>query len=82
VLLEDFGFLGGVGTNPSSMIPMALVFVAGCLALTPVTGWRVDSDDQPEPPVSTYESDCARSDRVLMAEAAMPENTPVPPRRR
>jgi cytochrome oxidase Cu insertion factor (SCO1/SenC/PrrC family) len=34
VLVEDFGFLGGVGTDPNSMIPMALVFVAGYLAIT------------------------------------------------
>ena len=32
VLVEDFGFFGGVGTDPNSMIPMALVFVAGYLA--------------------------------------------------
>jgi cytochrome oxidase Cu insertion factor (SCO1/SenC/PrrC family) len=36
VLIEDFGFLGGVGTDPNSMIPMALVFTAGYLALTRV----------------------------------------------
>jgi cytochrome oxidase Cu insertion factor (SCO1/SenC/PrrC family) len=34
VLIEDFGFFGGVGTDPNSMIPMALVFTAGYLALT------------------------------------------------
>jgi cytochrome oxidase Cu insertion factor (SCO1/SenC/PrrC family) len=34
VLIQDFGFFGGVGTDPNSMIPMALVFVAGYLALT------------------------------------------------
>jgi len=36
VLIEDFGFLGGVGTDPNSMIPMALVFTAGYLAITRV----------------------------------------------
>ena len=35
VLVQDFGFLGGVGTDPNSMIPMALLFSAGYLALTP-----------------------------------------------
>jgi cytochrome oxidase Cu insertion factor (SCO1/SenC/PrrC family) len=35
VLIEDFGFFGGVGTDPNSMIPMALVIVAGYLALRP-----------------------------------------------
>jgi cytochrome oxidase Cu insertion factor (SCO1/SenC/PrrC family) len=34
VLVEDFGFLGGVGTDPNSMIPMALVCIAGYLAIT------------------------------------------------
>jgi cytochrome oxidase Cu insertion factor (SCO1/SenC/PrrC family) len=36
VLIEDFGFFGGVGTDPNSMIPMSLVFVAGYLAMTRV----------------------------------------------
>ncbi len=35
VLVQDFGFLGGLGTDPNSMIPMILLFVAGYLALTP-----------------------------------------------
>jgi cytochrome oxidase Cu insertion factor (SCO1/SenC/PrrC family) len=34
VLIEDFGFFGGTGTDPNSMIPMALVIVAGYLAMT------------------------------------------------
>jgi cytochrome oxidase Cu insertion factor (SCO1/SenC/PrrC family) len=34
VLVEDLGFFGGVGTDPNSMIPMALVIFAGYLALT------------------------------------------------
>ncbi len=36
VLIEDLGFFGGVGTDPNSMIPMALVVVGGYLALTRV----------------------------------------------
>ncbi len=34
VLVEDLGFLGGVGTDPNSMIPMALIFIAGWVAIT------------------------------------------------
>jgi cytochrome oxidase Cu insertion factor (SCO1/SenC/PrrC family) len=34
VLVQDFGFFGGIGTDPNSMIPIALLFVAGYLALT------------------------------------------------
>jgi cytochrome oxidase Cu insertion factor (SCO1/SenC/PrrC family) len=36
VLIEDLGFLGGLGTDPNSMIPMALLAVAGYLALARV----------------------------------------------
>jgi cytochrome oxidase Cu insertion factor (SCO1/SenC/PrrC family) len=32
VLVEDLGFLGGVGTDPNSMVPLILVIVAGYLA--------------------------------------------------
>jgi len=33
VLVEDLGFLGGLGTDPNSMIPMILLFSVGYLAL-------------------------------------------------
>jgi cytochrome oxidase Cu insertion factor (SCO1/SenC/PrrC family) len=33
VLVEDFGFLGGLGTDPNSMIPLILLAAAGYLAL-------------------------------------------------
>jgi cytochrome oxidase Cu insertion factor (SCO1/SenC/PrrC family) len=33
VLVEDLGFLGGLGTDPNSMLPMALLFVTGYLAV-------------------------------------------------
>jgi cytochrome oxidase Cu insertion factor (SCO1/SenC/PrrC family) len=33
VLIEDFGFFGGLGTDPNSMIPLVLLAVAGYLAL-------------------------------------------------
>ena len=36
VLIQDFGFFGGVGTDPNSMIPMLLVIAAGYVALTRV----------------------------------------------
>jgi cytochrome oxidase Cu insertion factor (SCO1/SenC/PrrC family) len=35
VLIEDIGFLGGLGTDPNSMIPFALLAVSGYLALAP-----------------------------------------------
>jgi cytochrome oxidase Cu insertion factor (SCO1/SenC/PrrC family) len=36
VLIEDFGFFGGLGTDPNSMLPMVLLAVAGYLALAHV----------------------------------------------
>ncbi len=35
VLVQDLGFLGGLGTDPNSMIPLMLLFGTGYLALTP-----------------------------------------------
>ena len=35
VLIEDFGFLGGLGTDPNSMLPFAVLAVGGYLAITP-----------------------------------------------
>lgn len=37
MLIEDLGFFGGVGTDPNSMIPVALIGVAGYLALVRVS---------------------------------------------
>ena len=33
ILIEDIGIFGGLGTDPNSMIPMALILIAGYLAL-------------------------------------------------
>ncbi len=33
ILVQDLGFLGGVGTDPNSMIPMVAVFTTGYLAI-------------------------------------------------
>jgi cytochrome oxidase Cu insertion factor (SCO1/SenC/PrrC family) len=46
VLVEDLGFFGGTGTDPNSMIPMALVCVAAYVAATRVT---VVADDRVVP---------------------------------
>jgi cytochrome oxidase Cu insertion factor (SCO1/SenC/PrrC family) len=35
VLVQDLGFLGGLGTDPNSMIPWILLYSASYLALTP-----------------------------------------------
>jgi cytochrome oxidase Cu insertion factor (SCO1/SenC/PrrC family) len=54
VLIEDFGFLGGLGTDPNSMVPFALLATAGYLALdrapadVPVTAAADEAAVQPE----------------------------------
>ena len=44
VLIEDFGFLGGLGTDPNSMIPLILLFTAGYLGLAPASATATTSD--------------------------------------
>jgi cytochrome oxidase Cu insertion factor (SCO1/SenC/PrrC family) len=34
ILIEDLGFLGGVGTDPNSMIPILVIAIGGYLAMT------------------------------------------------
>src|ERR1019366_7398196 len=46
VLVEDLGFLGGLGTDPNSMIPMALLFSVGYLALSPEMAVAETAGDQ------------------------------------
>jgi cytochrome oxidase Cu insertion factor (SCO1/SenC/PrrC family) len=49
VLIEDFGFFGGLGTDPNSMIPMSLVVLAGYLALSPAPAPVTQPAVAPEP---------------------------------
>jgi cytochrome oxidase Cu insertion factor (SCO1/SenC/PrrC family) len=54
VLVEDFGFFGGLGTDPNSMLPLILLFTAGYLALTPTVQPELAAEpsetaDTPEP---------------------------------
>jgi hypothetical protein len=46
VLTEDLGFLGGLGADPGSMIPMALLAAGGYLALTRVPAAAASAEDQ------------------------------------
>lgn len=49
VLVQDLGFLGGVGTDPNSMIPMLLLILAGYVALTrPATAEAAETTSAPE----------------------------------
>jgi cytochrome oxidase Cu insertion factor (SCO1/SenC/PrrC family) len=48
VLVQDFGFLGGLGTDPNSMVPWILLFSAGYLALTPAPQPEMSAEVSPE----------------------------------
>ena len=54
VLVQDLGFFGGVGTDPNSMIPTALVLVSGYVALVrvPVTESGPEVAVAPDAPAS------------------------------
>ncbi len=48
VLIQDFGFFGGVGTDPNSMIPMAFILGGGYLAMVRLPA-RVTAPDTVAP---------------------------------
>ena len=52
VLVQDLGFLGGLGTDPNSMIPIALVAAGGYLALVRVPAGAVAPVPVPQPAVT------------------------------
>ena len=49
VLIEDFGFFGGLGTDPNSMIPIILLVGAGYLALAPAPAPAAEPAETAEP---------------------------------
>jgi cytochrome oxidase Cu insertion factor (SCO1/SenC/PrrC family) len=48
VLIEDLGFMGGVGTDPNSMVPLVLLIWAGYLGVT-----RVPAPNEAKQPAAT-----------------------------
>ena len=64
VLVQDLGFLGGLGTDPNSMIPFLLLAGGGYLALTRVAALPV-----PDPAASS--ADTAAASRATRARPAV-----------
>ncbi|MFZ0186394.1 MAG: SCO family protein [Streptosporangiaceae bacterium] len=62
VLIEDLGFLGGLGTDPNSMIPWVLLAVAGYLALARAPAAAAE-------PASAAASAASWRDRLRIAAA-------------
>jgi cytochrome oxidase Cu insertion factor (SCO1/SenC/PrrC family) len=71
VLIEDFGFFGGLGTDPNSMIPFALLAISGYLALTPTPAAKPAT--VPEPATAT-----GPTTGTVPATAAVPATSAVP----
>ena len=66
VLIEDLGFFGGLGTDPNSMIPMALLLVAGYLALAPAPAVVAGTDAA----LAGTDAELARTDAALAGTPA------------
>ncbi|HTT90529.1 MAG TPA: SCO family protein [Acidimicrobiales bacterium] len=65
LLVQDLGFMGGVGTDPNSMIPMVLVFTAGYLALTRAPVATEENGVVPITPIATRTKDATLTRRML-----------------
>jgi cytochrome oxidase Cu insertion factor (SCO1/SenC/PrrC family) len=68
IVIEDFGFFGGLGTDPNSMIPVALLAVAGYLALTPAPAPALATEAAPGPQLTVIPAS-ARSRAIGAAGA-------------
>jgi cytochrome oxidase Cu insertion factor (SCO1/SenC/PrrC family) len=81
VLIEDLGFLGGVGTDPNSMIPLVLLFTTGYLALTPAPQPQAVAEQATAAPAAAAPE--AAAPEAAGPEKAAPETpsrTPIPAR--
>jgi cytochrome oxidase Cu insertion factor (SCO1/SenC/PrrC family) len=65
VLVEDLGFFGGVGTDPNSMIPMALIGIAAYLACVRVPAAEAVADPAPE--IASGEAEAPTGNRRVRA---------------
>jgi cytochrome oxidase Cu insertion factor (SCO1/SenC/PrrC family) len=73
VLIEDFGFIGGLGTDPNSMIPAALLAVSAYLALVRVPA----PAEAPEPaPATDTAGAAAAAPTAAAATAEAPADQP------
>jgi cytochrome oxidase Cu insertion factor (SCO1/SenC/PrrC family) len=70
VLIEDFGFLGGLGTDPNSMIPVALLATGGYLAMVKVPAPAVAAATAAEEPSAPATGVPATSPRAIPARLA------------
>jgi cytochrome oxidase Cu insertion factor (SCO1/SenC/PrrC family) len=80
VLIEDLGFLGGVGTDPNSMIPVALIGVAGYLALVRVPAPAPVTESTATEPAAPESPEATAPEAPVPGDAAEPRRRPIPAR--
>jgi cytochrome oxidase Cu insertion factor (SCO1/SenC/PrrC family) len=72
VLIEDIGIFGGLGTDPNSMIPFALLAISGYLALTPAAVTAAEAPAAGPAPAAAGTAVPAASTAVPAASTAVP----------
>ena len=72
VLIEDFGFFGGLGTDPNSMIPFILLAVSGYLALAPAPAVEPASAAAPATPAAPAPAPASAAAPAAAPAAASP----------
>jgi cytochrome oxidase Cu insertion factor (SCO1/SenC/PrrC family) len=78
VLVEDLGFMGGVGTDPNSMVPMALVLITGYLALTRATA-PTTAADEAGPAVAPVPGPVSRAPAIASLRASLRDRLTADP---
>ncbi len=76
VLVQDLGFLGGLGTDPNSMVPQALILTAGLVAMIAIPAAASTQDGASPPAPAPAPAD------VAVANLAPARPVPVQPARR
>jgi len=71
VLVQDLGFLGGLGTDPNSMIPLLLVAGAGYLALTRVPAGAPVPAASPSGPLGRWMAAVGGAALIVLGAAPM-----------
>jgi cytochrome oxidase Cu insertion factor (SCO1/SenC/PrrC family) len=78
VLIEDFGFFGGLGTDPNSMIPFALLAVSGYLALAPEAAAAAEPAPAPEAAPAAEPAAAGAAPATEPAPAREPASPAIP----
>jgi len=79
VLVEDFGFFGGLGTDPNNMVPLALLVTGVFLAMARIPGPEPAAATAPAPVSPDTVAAPARAGPYSPADAPSPAAAPAAP---